>query len=114
MFGEGGIRELLPELLPIAINARLVRGNTGQQADTGRIAERCRAVCLGKGNPTLGKTVDVGRLRIWMATQVPDPTAQVVNRDEQNVGRLVGMSSRNRRDQGAGADSGDSLHFIGL
>ena len=81
-----GIRELLPQPLPIPVNTGSEGSHPRQEADAGRIAERRRAVGARKGNPTLGETVDVGRLRIRVAAQMPDPVAQVVNRDEQHVG----------------------------
>ncbi len=44
---------------------------------------------VGEEDTTLGQPIDIGCSRLWMTAHAPNPVVQVINRDEQDVGRPV-------------------------
>jgi hypothetical protein len=94
-----GIRELLPKRLSIAVTARSGLAYARQQTDAGRIAQGSRAVGACEGNPTLCESVDVGRFCIGMASQMPDPVAQIIDRDKQHVGLIFSLGGENKKEE---------------
>ena len=78
-------RQLFPKLFTVPINAGARRGDAGQQADAGGVAERRRGVGLAKRHAPPRQTIDIGRSRLRVSSQVADPIVEVIYGDEEDI-----------------------------
>ncbi len=95
------VGKLVAEFFAIAVNARSGRGNSGQQTNSGRIAQRRRAIGAGEGDALFCQSINVWRGCLWMAAKVTNPVTQIVDRNEEYVWPIIGkhwLAIKRKRD----------------
>ena len=81
--------ELTP-VVHVADHSGRRRALAEQQGRAGRIAQRCGTVGVGEQHPLPGQAVDVGCLRLRVASHAADPVVEIVNCDQQDVRAVLG------------------------
>lgn len=96
------LRQHLAQLLLVAVQPRAMRRQAAEDRAARGIARGRRAVGVAKQHPAGGQAVEVRRQRLRMPAEAADPVAQIVERDEENVGpalRRQCMAAKERRDR---------------
>ncbi len=83
----------------VVINARRRRPKTGQQRRSRRIADRRRAVSVGKRHAHFSESIQIRSLRLRIPPQMPDPVIQIVDRNKQHIRPLLIIRAKLRNGQ---------------
>lgn len=67
---------------------------------------------VGEGYPHRGETINVGCLRLLIATEMPDPMIEIIHGDEEDVGLLRCSSEWLGADEQDGDRDGEALFHV--
>ncbi len=77
-------------ILSVVVDTGRAGSHAGHQRRPRRVADWRGTVRTRERNAHLGHTIKIRSARLRISTQVADPMIQVVDRDEQHVGLLLG------------------------
>ncbi len=98
---QGCVGQDLTHLLPVVVEARLVRGATAHDGRAARVAGGGGAVGVVEEDAAGGQAGQVGCDGLRMPAHGLDPVVEVIERDEEDVGRrqVIRVGTRKREDQ---------------
>ena len=98
-------RHDLAHLLRVLIEPRAMRRQAAEDGRARRIARGRGAIGVAEQHAARGETVQIRRLRLRMPAEAADPVVEVVERNEEHVGLLLGRGGgRNAAEQRDGRE----------